>query len=273
MKAPLQSWEDIGTTPTGGAFIDYASALASSAWVLESGDFAIADFHELCNLLEAIVLYDCLYVTPNPQPPPGYDVPVNSDFVSGLISEGILKLVTYPWHKDDDRKNKGLGAAYQRIHRGRRTDEGIEEVEHFIGAGVSVLRGMHLHPSCFNRQAYLTGLKVAPSLQATSLLLDAYRGTASEFIAAAKELQSLRGATWIAIPPIPALILSKASHPSDILYIVLELRGEMRTCRRRRSTNWTVTESSEVPSASDGGAFGTVSKQRKAGSSGVERHY
>ena len=228
----VYSWDAIGDAEASQAYLDLYTGLGSAVWLLESGCFDVRNFLELCNVLEAVVLYDRLFVTPNPCPPRGSLDPLSKL----LVQEDVLRLVEIPSLPAVDKEIPTPDeVAWRRrgskVRRELRKQNRVEFVDIFFGLGANVIHGLHLHPSVYNRAAYYEGLEVKDSLLATYSILAAYEKLATAARRDHEAVSRFRGVETIFIPPIPAIILSKISKPEELGEELLSVRVKLKRVR------------------------------------------
>lgn len=234
MLIDLKKYDQLPSVPKQHAYIDEAASLKCGAWMIESGDFDYHSFAELCNLLEAIVLYDQLYTCPIHKyaDPPRVDV--ISPFIKQLATEGILDLLDAPFHllyqdapktEDTEKYRKGMKI----FEQGKKAS--VIHIEYLGGVGMASVYDMHIHPSISNSAGYLELLQIPKSVEATSALLKAYRGMSRAITSDIENIIKLRGNISVPIPPIPLEILKKVTKPEEILEEALHLRKRFQSVR------------------------------------------
>jgi len=232
----VHRWSEVQASEHPGVYVDYYSALGGTIWLLNSGEFAVQNFVEFCNLVEAAVLFPRLYVSPNPCPRPGAALRDVDEFTKTLASNGALAFVEMPHMPWADDKNlsdteKRFLDRFGKMRDALRSQRRVEIVEAIFGVAAHAIHGMTLYPSVHNRFAYVESLGVRNSIQATLSLQNAYDSMSSAAREALRCLQEYRGVEAIYIPPIPAIIMGKASSLDDIPYAILDLRDRFAPVR------------------------------------------
>jgi hypothetical protein len=233
----VQRWSELQASEHSGVYVDYYSALGGTIWLLNSGAFAIQNFVEFCNFVEGTVLFPRLYVSPNPCPTPGHSLRNVDEFTKTLATSGALAFVEMPHmpSADDENLNDVEETFRNRFGKMRevlRSQRRVEIVETILGVAAHAIHGMTLYPSVHNRFAYLESLGVRKSIRATLSLQSAYAALSRAAQEAVRWFDEYRGVEEIYIPPIPAIIMGKASSLDDIPYAVLDLRERFAPVRK-----------------------------------------
>ncbi len=235
MLVDLKSCSDLPELPEQHAFVDEVASIRNAAWLLESGDFDYASFAELCNLIEAIVLYDKLYTCPLSRRGKPPSIVITSDFVKGLVSEGIITYLDWPTDllypdsrttPEANKYRKGLRV----FKEGKK--KGLLHIEHLFGVGLATVHKMHIHPSISNARAYVKLLRVSESIDVSVGLLRAYKAISKSVSADLEQAIQARGQTYIQIPPIPLEIFKSVSKPDEILEEALIMRQKFQSVRK-----------------------------------------
>jgi len=246
----VRPWSETQGSEHTGVYTDLYSALGGTIWLLNSGSFTIQNFVEFCNFIEAIVLFPRVYVSPNPCPAPGHSVRDVDDFTKIMATEGALRFVQFPnmvaeEDKDQTDDGKVLHEHFGKMRDSLRRQRRVEIVDTLFGVAAHAMHGMTLYPSVHNRFAYLESLGATTSIRATLSLQNAYSSLSRAAQEAVRSLNDYRGVEEVFIPPIPALIMAKASSFNDIPFAVLEFRERLEPVRRAFTEyNLTISDSS-----------------------------
>jgi len=235
-KFSLKKWDEIEYQYKSSAYLDLYSTLGATIWLIESGEFNITNFIEFCNLLESVILFDRLYVTPNPSPAEGRPVGPVDDFTKTLVENDVLSFVKLPEIPSVDKKNltpseKLLRKQMGRIGGALSEQFRAEIIEVHLGLSATTIHNLNLQPSVHNRFAYLTTLNIPKSTKSTLSLLNIYRKLSKATETDFTELSKFRSADTFFIPPIPALLLDHISSLKNLAEELLHLRQKFSKVR------------------------------------------
>jgi hypothetical protein len=214
------------------AYVDLDASLRTSAWLIESGGFDYYSFAELCNLLDAVVLYEKLYTCPceySIDPTTGRPcVDLISPFLKGLIRENMLTYLDQPSiiPRTDEYQTAWAAFRNAQIEAQR-----IWHIEQEWGVIMSTVHKLQIHPSISNSPGYLKLLRVESSVKATVALLQAYRHLSRAVTSDIERVIAAGGQVFVPIPPITLEILKRVSKPAEILEEAFLLRRKFRTVR------------------------------------------
>jgi hypothetical protein len=250
MFLELKDYKLLESKPHHHAYLDEAATLKASAWLLESDAFDYTAFIELCNLLEAIVLYDRLYTCPikSLTHPPNVDL--TSPSLRLLVEEGVLIYLGSPiGYLTRDGNNPAVSPKYRKdlsvFEKSKR--DTVVHVEYLNGVGMASVFGMHIHPSHANSSGYLELLKIPSAMSATTALLQAYAQMSKSVSSDIESIIKARGNTFIEVPPIALEIFKRVDSFREVLEETLYLRENFRSVREAYSDYAQIINDSTVP--------------------------
>ena len=232
----VRPWSEVQSSDNAGVYTDLYSALGGTIWLLNSGSFTIQNFVEFCNFIEAAVLFPRVYVSPNPCPASGDSLRHVDNFTKIMATEGALRFVEFRnMAAEEDGSLTDDGRAFRerfgKMRDALRRQRRVEIVDTVFGVAAHAMHGMTLYPSVHNRFAYIESLGAADSIRATLSLQSAYASLSRAAEEAVRSLNDYRGVDEVFIPPIPALIMGRASSLDDIPWVVLEYRERLASVR------------------------------------------